>query len=72
MIFMDHDMQTSPIAATISGEPAVIGSGKIGVVYAMNASTGKLTWKTPVGEHSISDDIPARGNGTHAHATSSR
>ncbi|MGH3259017.1 MAG: PQQ-binding-like beta-propeller repeat protein [Streptosporangiaceae bacterium] len=54
--FMDHDMQTSPIAATISGEPAVIGSGKMGVVYAMNASTGKLIWKTPVGKHSVSDN----------------
>ena len=54
--FMDHDMQTSPIAATINGEPAVIGSGKMGVVYAMNATTGKLLWKTPVGEHSISDN----------------
>jgi glucose dehydrogenase len=54
--FMDHDMQTSPIAATISGVPAVIGSGKMGVVYAMNASTGKLIWKTPVGEHSVSDN----------------
>jgi outer membrane protein assembly factor BamB len=29
----------------------------MGVVYAMNASTGKLIWKTPVGEHSISDDL---------------
>ena len=54
--FMDHDMQTSPIAATISGAPAVIGSGKMGVVYAMNASTGTLIWKTPVGEHSGSDN----------------
>ena len=54
--FMDHDMQTSPIAATIGGEPAVIGSGKMGVVYAMNATTGKLIWKTPVGEHSASDN----------------
>jgi alcohol dehydrogenase (cytochrome c) len=54
--FMDHDMQTSPIAATINGEPAVIGSGKMGVVYAMNASTGTLIWKTPVGEHSKSDN----------------
>src|ERR1700722_8535064 len=53
--FMDHDMQTSPIAAAINGQPAVIGSGKMGVVYAMNASTGKLIWKTPVGEHSKSD-----------------
>jgi alcohol dehydrogenase (cytochrome c) len=54
--FMDHDMQTSPIAAVINGVPAVIGSGKMGVVYAMNASTGKLIWKTPVGEHSSSDN----------------
>lgn len=54
--FMDHDMQTSPIAATINGMPAVIGGGKMGVVYAMNASTGKLIWKTPVGEHSNSDN----------------
>jgi alcohol dehydrogenase (cytochrome c) len=54
--FMDQDMQTSPIAATINGVSAVIGSGKMGVVYAMNASTGKLIWKTPVGEHSKSDD----------------
>ena len=23
----------------------------MGVVYAMDASTGKLIWKTPVGEH---------------------
>ncbi|MDQ2812864.1 MAG: PQQ-binding-like beta-propeller repeat protein [Actinomycetota bacterium] len=56
--FMDHDMQTSPIAATIDGQPAVIGSGKMGVVYAMNASTGKLLWKTPVGAHSTSDSYP--------------
>jgi outer membrane protein assembly factor BamB len=49
-------MQTSPIAATINGQPALIGSGKMGVVYAMNASTGTLIWKTPVGEHSISDN----------------
>jgi alcohol dehydrogenase (cytochrome c) len=54
--FMDHDLQTSPIAAAINGQPAIIASGKMGVVYAMNASTGTLIWKTPVGEHSSSDD----------------
>ncbi len=52
-------LQSSPIAATINGAPAVIGSGKLGVVYAMNARTGKLIWKTPVGEHSQSDRYPA-------------
>jgi alcohol dehydrogenase (cytochrome c) len=56
--FMDHDMQASPIAATIDGLPAIIGSGKMGVVYALNATTGRLIWKTPVGEHSRSDDYP--------------
>jgi alcohol dehydrogenase (cytochrome c) len=56
--FMDHDMQASPIAATINGRPAIIGSGKMGVVYAMNAATGGLIWKTPVGEHSRSDAYP--------------
>jgi outer membrane protein assembly factor BamB len=57
--FMDHDMQASPIAASINGVPVIIGSGKLGVVYAMNAKTGQLIWKTPVGEHSRSDDYPA-------------
>jgi alcohol dehydrogenase (cytochrome c) len=57
--FMDHDMQASPIAATINGAPAIIGGGKLGVVYAMNATTGQLIWKTPVGRHSRSDAYPA-------------
>ena len=57
--FMDHDLQTSPIAVTINGEPAVIASGKMGVVYAMNATTGKLIWQAPVGEHSTSDSYPS-------------
>jgi outer membrane protein assembly factor BamB len=49
--FKDYDMQASPIAATIGGAPAVIGGGKMGIVYAMNAITGKLIWKSPVGVH---------------------
>jgi outer membrane protein assembly factor BamB len=57
--FMDHDLQSSPIASTIGGAPAVIGSGKVGVVYAMNARTGQLIWKTPVGQHSQSDRYAA-------------
>jgi len=56
--FLDHDLQTSPIAVTIDGAPAVIASGKMGVVYAMNASTGKLIWQAPVGEHGSSDSYP--------------
>jgi outer membrane protein assembly factor BamB len=54
--FKDYDMQTSPISASVKGVPVVIGSGKLGYVYEMNAATGKLTWKTPVGEHNGHDN----------------
>jgi len=56
--FNDWDMQASPISAQVNGTPAVIGSGKLGIVFAMNASTGALLWKTPVGEHNGHDDVP--------------
>ena len=34
----------------------VIGGGKMGIVYEMNASSGALIWKTPVGAHNGHDD----------------
>jgi outer membrane protein assembly factor BamB len=54
--FKDYDMQTSPISARAGGVPVVIGSGKMGYVYEMNADTGKLIWKTPVGAHNGHDN----------------
>ena len=36
--------------------PAIIAGGKVGIVYALNAQTGALLWKTPVGEHNGHDD----------------
>ena len=54
--FKDYDMQASPISATSNGVPVVIGSGKMGYVYEMNGDTGKLIWKTPVGEHNGHDN----------------
>ena len=54
--FRDYDMQSSPIRASIKGAPAVIASGKMGYVYAINAQTGRLLWKTPVGEHNGHDN----------------
>lgn len=54
--FKDFDMQASPIATTVNGRPAIIGGGKMGIVYAMSASNGSLIWKTPVGEHNGHDD----------------
>jgi outer membrane protein assembly factor BamB len=57
--FNDHDLQTSPIPATVHGVPAIIASGKVGIVYAMNASTGSVLWQTPVGAHNGHDNDSA-------------
>src|SRR5271166_662349 len=54
--FADHDLQSSPIATTIGGVPVIITGGKVGYVYALNARTGALLWKTPVGEHNGHDN----------------
>ena len=54
--FKDYDMQASPISATAGGTPVVLGAGKMGYVYEMNAKTGKLVWKTPVGQHNGHDN----------------
>ncbi len=54
--FMDHDLQTSPIAASINGTSLIIAAGKMGYVYAINAQTGALRWKTPVGKHNGHDN----------------
>jgi len=54
--FRDYDMEASPVSTTINGGPAVIGGGKMGYVYAINAKTGSLIWKTAVGEHNGHDN----------------
>ena len=54
--FQDHDLQTSPIAANINGSSVLIAAGKMGYVYALNAQSGALLWKTPVGEHNGHDN----------------
>jgi outer membrane protein assembly factor BamB len=55
--FYDWDMQIGPMytAAGPGGQPTVIDAGKMGYVYAINATTGKLEWKTPVGKHNGHD-----------------
>src|SRR6201986_3640987 len=52
-------IQLSPISATVGGVPAVIGGGKMGDVYAFDAATGALLWKTPVGVHDGTDNDSA-------------
>jgi alcohol dehydrogenase (cytochrome c) len=54
--FKDYDLQTSPILASVDGSPTIISAGKMGYVYAINAESGKLIWKTPVGKHNGHDD----------------
>jgi glucose dehydrogenase len=54
--FMDHDLNTSPIAASINGTSVVIAAGKMGYVYEISAQTGALEWKTPVGVHNGHDN----------------
>jgi alcohol dehydrogenase (cytochrome c) len=56
--FQDHDLQASPISTAIGGVPVIITGGKMGYVYALNAQSGALLWKTPVGEHNGHDDDP--------------
>ena len=54
--FKDYDMQASPIATTANGVSVIIGGGKMGTVYEMNATSGTLMWKTPVGAHDGHDN----------------
>jgi len=53
--FNDWDMQASPISTSVNGVSVVIGAGKMGYVYEMNAKTGKPIWKAPVGAHNGQD-----------------
>jgi len=57
--FKDYDMQASPISVSIGGVEAVIAAAD-GHLYAMDAQSGQLLWKTPVGEHNGHDDDSLR------------
>jgi outer membrane protein assembly factor BamB len=47
----DLDNQLTPILAEIDGRKVVFTSGKHGVVYSLDRSSGELIWRTPVGTH---------------------
>jgi outer membrane protein assembly factor BamB len=53
------DFQISPMLATVdingSERKIVIGSGKLGVVYAFDAESGETIWNTPIGLHQNDD-----------------
>jgi outer membrane protein assembly factor BamB len=52
----DWDLQNSPVLTTANGQPVVIDAGKAGILIELNAQTGKLMWKLPVGVHSGHDN----------------
>jgi outer membrane protein assembly factor BamB len=52
----DWDLQNSPVFGTANGKRVVIDAGKAGIVFAVDAASGKLLWKTPVGVHNGHDD----------------
>jgi outer membrane protein assembly factor BamB len=61
----DWDLQNPPILIKAGGKDMVIGSGKSGIVVALDRQTGKELWKRPVGIHNGNDDIgleAMRGN----------
>lgn len=52
----DWDFQNSPILMQAGGREVAVGSGKNGIVTAVDAKTGKPVWSTPVGKHNGHDD----------------
>jgi outer membrane protein assembly factor BamB len=54
--FHDWDLQISPIFTTVAGRPVVLAAGKGGVVFAFDAASGQLLWKTSVGIHNGHDN----------------
>jgi outer membrane protein assembly factor BamB len=57
--FYDWDMHLSPIYVEDDGQETIVGGGKMGYVYALDAGSGELRWKTPVGEHNGHDNDSA-------------
>jgi alcohol dehydrogenase (cytochrome c) len=47
----DWDLQDPPVLSTANGRPVVIDGGKAGILIELDAQTGKLLWKRPVGAH---------------------
>ena len=52
----DRDLQDPPILTNVGGRQVVLAAGKAGFVLALDAQTGKLLWKRPVGVHNGHDN----------------
>lgn len=51
----DWDLQGPPILVESKGKDVVLAAGKVGWVIALDAQSGKLIWKKPVGTHNGHD-----------------
>jgi outer membrane protein assembly factor BamB len=51
----DWDFQDPPILLKAGGKELAIGTGKVGIVVAIDTATGKPVWKRPVGTHNGHD-----------------
>ncbi|HEU4600272.1 MAG TPA: PQQ-binding-like beta-propeller repeat protein, partial [Solirubrobacterales bacterium] len=54
----DWDFQNPPVLVEAGGKELAIGSGKSGVVVAIDRQTGKPVWKRPAGVHNGHDNDP--------------
>lgn len=54
----DWDFQNPPILTKVKGKPAVVESGKVGYVVALDRANGKVLWKRAVGTHNGHDKDP--------------
>jgi outer membrane protein assembly factor BamB len=52
----DWDLNNQALITTVNGKETIISAGKAGIAIANDATTGKLLWKTPIGEHNGHDD----------------
>ncbi len=51
----DWDLQNSPVLTSAHGQQVVIDGGKAGILIELNAQTGQLIWKLPLGLHNGHD-----------------
>lgn len=58
--FYDWDLQCPVILAKAGGRRVALTAGKMGIVYAFDADTGRALWKRPVGLHNGHDDDSVR------------
>jgi outer membrane protein assembly factor BamB len=52
----DWDLENSPLLANVNGKQVVVDGGKAGILVGVDAQTGKLLWKRPVGVHNGHDN----------------